>query len=334
MKHLVCLLSVAGALVCPAVFERATPESQGVPSAAIEAFVNACEKELDGIHGFVLLRHGKRVAEGWWHPFDADLTQHVFSHSKVFSSTAVGLLYDEGKIKLDDRLIDIFPDKAPAQPSEEAKLVRVRDLLTMNVGQNTEAIFVEPDGDWVQALLRNKFDRKPGTGFRYDSCASHVLAAIMERKTGRKLMDYLDEKLFRKIGIQGAWTNVGPDGIACGGWGMNFKTLDLARLGQLYLQEGLWEGEQVLSREWVQLATSHQTKTDRTDGGDWAQGYGFQFWRCRNNCYRADGALGQYTIVMPDQDAVLSITAGLSDMARAEPRLEASAAGAEGARPA
>jgi len=316
MKRLACLAVVGAALSAQAVFERATPESQGIPSAAIERFVNACERELDGMHGFVLLRHGKRVAEGWWHPFDVHLTQHVFSHSKSFTSTAVGLVCDEGKLDLDERIIEIFPEKAPADPCDAAKAVRVRDLLTMNAGQNTEAIFVEPDGDWVKAFLHNRFDRKPGTGFRYDSCASHVLAAVVERKTGKKLMDYLEEKLFRKIGISGAWSNVGPDGVACGGWGMNFKTHDLARLGQLYLQHGVWEGEQVLSRDWVRLATSLETRTDRPGDGDWSQGYGFQFWRCRNNCYRADGAFGQYTIVMPDQDAVLSITAGLSDMAK------------------
>lgn len=317
MKRAAAAVAAAcAAFSAGAVFERATPESQGVPSAAIERFVDACDRELDVMHSFVVLRHGKRIAEGWWHPFDVHLPQHVFSHSKSFTSTAAGLLRDEGKLGLDERVADIFPEKLPPSPCDEAKSVRVRDLLTMNAGQDAEAIFVEPEGDWVKAFLANRFVRKPGTGFRYDSCASHVLAAIVERKSGMKLMDYLETKLFSKIGISGAWSEDGPDGAACGGWGMRFKTHDLARLGQLYLQDGEWEGAQIISRDWVRQATSAQTKTDRPGDGDWSQGYGFQFWRCRHGCYRADGASGQYTVVMPEQDAVVSMTAGLPDMAK------------------
>ena len=297
-------------------FGRATPESQGIASAAIEKYVKACEKELKGIHSFVLVRHGSVVAEGYWAPFSADRTHLLYSLSKSFTSTAAGFLVDDGKLDLDERLVDIFPEYAPENPDRNMAEMRVRDLLTMNAGQDKQATGKDPSGDWVKAFLNNKTERRPGSGFKYDSCVTHVVAAIVEKKTGMKLMDFLQERLFSKLGIEGAWSNTSPTGVACGGWGMNMKTRDIAKFGQLYLNEGEWNGERILSREWVRLATSHQTRTDRKGEGDWNQGYGFQFWRCRHNSYRAAGAYGQFVVVMPDKDAVIAMTAGLSDMAK------------------
>jgi CubicO group peptidase (beta-lactamase class C family) len=260
---------------------------------------------------------GKVIAEGSWRPFDTlNETHMLYSHSKSFTSTAAGFLVDDGKLDLDERVVDIFPEHVTEKTSENMRQIRVRDLLTMNAGQDREAEYNDVSGDWVRAFIANDTPRVPGKGFRYDSCATHVVAAIVERKTGKKLMDFLEERLFSKIGITGAWSNTSPTGVACGGWGMNMKTRDLARFGLLYLNEGRWQGEQVISRDWVRLATSLQTRTDRPGDGDWSQGYGFQFWRCRHNCFRADGAFGQYTIVMPDQDALISMTAGLSDMGK------------------
>jgi len=315
-KLAVLAAAAIASLAANAFFEKATPESQGVPSAAIERYISASETELDGIHSFVLVRHGKIIAEGYWAPFSADRTHLLYSHSKSFTSTAAGFLVDDGKLDLDERLVDIFPEYAPKDAARNVAEMRVRDLLTMNAGQNSEAAYNDPEGDWVKAFMNNNTQRLPGSGFKYDSCATHMVAAIVEKKTGKKLMDFLQERLFSKLGIEGAWSNTSPTGIACGGWGMNMKTRDLAKFGLLYLNEGDWNGERVLSRDWVRLATSLQTRTDRNGDGDWNQGYGFQFWRCRHNCYRADGAFGQYTVVMPEKDAVISITAGLSDMGK------------------
>ena len=316
MKSVVLVAASMATLGASAFFEKAAPESLGIPSEAIEAYISASEKELDGIHSFVLVRHGEIAAEGYWAPFGADRTHLLYSHSKSFTSTAAGILVDEGKLDLDERVADIFPEHVPENPPKFLLEMRVRDLLTMNAGQDVEAAYRDPSGDWVKAFMRNAIERRPGTSFKYDSCATHMVAAIVERKTGMKLMDFLQGRLFGKLGIEGAWSNVSPTGVACGGWGMNMKTRDLAKFGLLYLREGDWNGERVLSRDWVRLATSLQTKTDRPGSGDWSQGYGFQFWRCRHNCYRADGAFGQYTVVMPEKDAVISITAGLSDMGK------------------
>lgn len=306
-----------------AVMEPATPESQGVDSQGILDFIDDCEK-LGGVHSFVLLRHGKLVAEGWWKPFERDRTHMLYSHSKSFISTAIGFLLDEGKLDLDERVIDIFPEFAPEKPGKYWRELRVRDLLTMNIGAASDHIS-HTGGHWMRQFFTKNIQHAPGTKFKYDSDATYVLSAIVEKRSAKKTMEFLEEKLFSKIGIKKAWTTYSPQGIACGGWGMNMTTRELARFGQFYLQEGKWEGRQLLSSDYVRLASTRQTWSGWINvgaraigtGSDWEQGYGFQFWRCKpDGFYRADGAFGQSTIVMPCKDAVLSITAGLGDMQR------------------
>ena len=326
MKHLLMICSLCAAVPALALMEPATPESQGVSSAAILKWIDACEKTFDAgpdgaLHGFVIVRHGKVIAEGSWKPFDTlNETHMLYSHSKSFTSSAIGFLADEGKIDLDERLVDIFSNEVPAKVSENLKQLRVRDLLTMNVGKQDHLL--RDGGDWVRQFLAKDFTRKPGTGFKYDSDATYMLAAIVERKSGEKMMDYLKRKMFDRIGIAKVWTTTSPQGIPCGGWGMNMTTRELARFGQLYLDCGKWNGEHILSPDWASLATTRQTWSGWInigakkigEGSDWEQGYGFQFWRCRHGAYRADGANGQYTVVMPNEDAVVSVHAGLGDM--------------------
>ena len=326
MTRLVCAIpAVLSAGVILAAMEPATPESQGVPSEAILKFIDGCEKTFDAgdlgaMHGFVIVRHGKVIAEGSWKPFDTlNETHMLYSHSKSFTSSAIGLLADRGKIDLDERIVDIFSNEVPAKVSENLAQLRVRDLLTMNVGKKDHLL--RDGGDWVKEFLSKDFFRKPGTGFKYDSDATYMLAAIVEKKSGMKMMDYLQKNMFDQIGITKAWTTCSPQGIPCGGWGMNMTTRELARFGQLYLNRGDWDGKRVLSSDWVSLATTRQTWSGWQnvgvkalgEGTDWEQGYGFQFWRCRHGAYRADGAGGQYTVVIPEKDMVVSAHAGLGD---------------------
>ena len=311
----------------------ATPESQGVSSDAILRWIEACEETsaTNGfghgfMHGFVIVRHGKVIAEGSWSPQDTLNEPHMlYSHSKSFTATAIGFLVDDGKLDLDERVIDIFPDKVLALPSENLRQLRVRDLLTMNVGADrTDSENDDIRGDWVRAFLANEIQHAPGTCFKYDSGATHVLAAIVERRSGRKLMDFLGERLFRPLGMSSPWSTVSPTGVACGGWGMNMTTRDLAKFGQFLLQKGVWDGRRLLSSEWIDLASARQTWSGSIvvaaqtvgSGSDWAQGYGFQLWRCRHGAFRADGAAGQLTVVFPEEDAVVSVNAGLGDMQR------------------
>ncbi|MBR2837676.1 MAG: serine hydrolase [Kiritimatiellae bacterium] len=301
----------------------ATPESQGVPSAAIGRWIEACEKELDSMHGFVIVRHGRTIAEGSWSPFDTLAKPHMlYSHSKSFTATAIGFLVDDGKLDLDARVVDLLPDKAPGELSENLKALRVRDLLTMNAGADDVSGPSDPGGDWERQFLAGTFGAKPGMRFRYDSLATYMLSAIVQRTSGKDLIDFLRERLFDKIGIGPVTSSASPGGVSCGGWGMYMTTRDIARFGQFLLQGGVWNGERILSSEWVSLATSRQTWSGRAgsqaeadaSASDWAQGYGFQFWRCRFGAFRADGAGGQFTIMLPAEDAVVSIHAGLANM--------------------
>lgn len=292
---------------------RSAPEAQGVSSAAIESFVKAANQDIDSLHSFMLLRHGRVIAEGWWAPYEARSPHMLFSLSKSFTSTAVGLAIAEGRFSLDDEVLKFFADDAPAKPSANLKQMRVRDLLRMNTGHQTEPPR-PPDQSWKKAFLAQEVPFKPGTHFLYNTSATYMLAAIVQKTTGMSLLDYLRPRLFDPLGIENPTWEMSPEGINTGGFGLSIRTEDIARFGQLYLQKGRWQGKQIVPESWVEQATSYQTSNGSNPASDWDQGYGFQFWRCRNGCYRGDGAFGQYCIVMPQQDAVIAITSGLRDM--------------------
>jgi hypothetical protein len=171
-----------------------------------------------------------------------------------------------------------------------------------------------PDGNWARPFLAAPVDTTPGTHFVYNTGASYMLSAIVQSLTGQTILDYLTPRIFEPLGIEGATWVTCPRGINTGGFGLSVKTTDIARFGQLYLQQGVWQGAQLIPAAWVVAATSRQVDNGSDAQSDWAQGYGYQFWRCRHNAYRGDGAFGQYCIVMPDQDAVLAITSGVEDM--------------------
>lgn len=291
---------------------RSTPESQGVRSANVLAFVNELDR-LEHVHSVMLVRHGQVIAEGWWAPYDADSNHELYSLSKSFTSTAVGFAVAEGKIQVDDEVLKFFPDEVPPEPSSNLKAMRVRDLLTMSAGHQDETSS-SPDQISSRAFLAHPVPHKPGTHFKYNTPATFMLSAIVQKQTGQTVLDYLRPRLFEPLGIDRPVWNTNFQGVSLGGYGLRVRTEDIARFGQLYLQQGHWMGRPLLPASWVEQATGRQVSNGSNPKSDWDQGYGFQFWRCRNGAYRGDGAFGQYCIVMPEQDAVLAITSGLKDM--------------------
>lgn len=293
---------------------RSAPEAQGIPSAAIAAFVQALEKIHDP-HSFMLLRHGTVVAEAWWQPYRADRRHMLFSLSKSFTSTAVGLAVAEGRLSVDDLLIQFFPKETPRKVGPNLAAMRIRHLLSMSTGHDqdtTDRMIMERDP--LKAFLALPVEHAPGSHFAYNSAATYVLSALIQKLTGQTLLDYLSPRLFEPLGIQGVAWDSHPNGTNFGGWGLNLKTEDIARFGQLYLQNGQWQGRQLVPAEWVREATRKQVANDPNPSPDWAQGYGYKFWRCRHDAYRADGAFGQFCVVLPEQDAVLAMTSGLPDL--------------------
>lgn len=234
----------------------------------------------------------------------------LFSHSKSFTATAVGLLVDDGRLTLDRKVAGFFPEKLPRDADPRMRKMTVRDLLIMASGQDCDFIHdtcATPDGDWLKFFFSQPCTMEPGSKFVYNTTATYVLGAIVEKVSGEGLMGFLDRRLFSKLGIADAWSKTCPQGRACAGYGMNMSVRDLALFGELYLRKGLWKGERILSEEWVWEATAKQIGQGPHPMPDWGAGYGFQFWRCvPHGVYRADGALGQFTVVMPEQDAVLS----------------------------
>ena len=319
---IVAALAVAP-LPAQTTLPRSTPERQGISSAAILAFVEQADSEIDAMHSFMLVRHGAVVAEGWWNPYDAATPHMLYSLSKSFTSTAVGLAIAEGKLSLDDEVLRFFPEDAPAEPSPNLRAMRVRDLLRMNTGHQTEAELwpwwdqpasAAREVSWTRAVLAHPVPFKPGSHFLYNSPGTYLLSAIVQQVTGMTVLEYLRPRLFEPLGIENPIWLPNSQGITVGAIGLLIRTEDIARFGQLYLQHGVWNGRQLIPAAWVAAATAMQTSNGSSPESDWDQGYGYQFWRSRHNSYRGDGAFGQYCLVLPEVDAVVVITGGVRDM--------------------
>ncbi len=300
---------------------RSTPEAEGVSSEGINQFLEATSKSKHEFHSFMIVRHGKVVSDGWWNPYRADLKHTMYSCSKSFTATAVGFAVAEKKLTVNDKVISFFPDDLPKTISPNLAELKIKDLLSMSAGQVPDPTGpVAVSDNWVRTFLSTPIVNAPGTKFLYNSVATYMLSAIVQKVTGEKIVDYLKPRLFDPLGIEGIDWEVSPQGINTGGWGIRVKTEDMAKFGQLFLQKGMWKGKQILPASWVEEASTMKIMQDpdapqaKKDSSDWLQGYCYQMWRCRNNAYRGDGANGQFIIVMPDQDAVVLLTAEAPDM--------------------
>ncbi|HEV3122080.1 MAG TPA: serine hydrolase [Isosphaeraceae bacterium] len=307
------LIGLIGSLATAGELPRSSPEAQGVSSSEVLEFVEAADKNIEYMNSFMLLRHGHVVAEGWWSPYDAQSPHSLYSLSKSFTSTAVGLAIEEGKVSLDDEVLKFFPGDAPPDPSKNLKAMRVSDLLRMSTGQQSEPRRTA-DQPWTKTFLAQPVPFKPGTHFLYNTSATYMLSAIVQKATGKTVLDYLRPRLFEPLGIEHPTWETSPQGITTGGYGLSIRTEDIAKFGQLYLQKGEWNEKPLVPASWVKAATSRQTSNGSNPKSDWDQGYGYQFWRCRYAAYRGDGAFGQYCVVLPEQDAVIAITSGVKDM--------------------
>lgn len=298
------------------VLPRTSPEQQGIASSAILKWVQAVEDQIHDMHSFMLLRHGKVVAEGWWSPYERERRHMLFSLSKSFTSTAVGLAVAEGRFTVDDTVLSFFPDEKPAEMNDHWAAMKVRHLLSMSTGHavDTWPLMTGPhDWNWAKKFFNVPVVYEPGTHFLYNTGATYMLSAIVQKTTGQKLIDYLQTRLYEPLGIENPAWDESPENMSVGGTGLNIRTEDIARFGQLYLQKGQWQGKQLIPEAWIAEATSKQIHNGDDPKSDWAQGYCYQFWRSQHNNYRGDGAFGQYCIVMPEYDAVLAITSGISN---------------------
>jgi CubicO group peptidase (beta-lactamase class C family) len=295
---------------------RSTPAEQGVDPAGIEAMVAALAplSEVE-LHSLMVVRHGHVVAEGWWEPYRREDPHLLYSLSKSFTSTAIGLAVAEGLVDLDATVLSYFPEFDARVTGERSRSMRVRDIAAMASGHEAETFeraYVAGDGDMVLGLLLTPPEREPGTIFAYNQPCTYTLGAIIARVSGVSLTEYLRPRLFEPLGISPYGWQLDQLGREQGFAGLHVPTEAIAKLGLLYLNHGEWHGRQLLTPEWVAEATRSHIPTNEPNP-DWSGGYGFQFWQSRHG-YRGDGAFGQFMLVLPEADAVVAMTAQSPDM--------------------
>jgi CubicO group peptidase (beta-lactamase class C family) len=303
----------------PDKLPRSNPELEGVSSSGIIDFFNAVDTNRVELHSFMFIRHGKVIAESWWKPFGPNYKHIMYSASKTFTATSVGLAVSENKLKVTDKVISFFPYSLPDTISDFMKELTVRDLLTMSVGQDPEPSARGTSEDWMTKFMKTAPVYKPGTVFKYNNMASFMLSAIVQQVTGQPIYDYLMPRIFKPLGIRGIDWDLNPQGINLGMIGLRLRTEDMAKFGQLLLNGGVWNKKQLIPKEWVNEATSFKISNYDANSkkpkelDDWAQGYCYQMWRGRNNTVRLDGMAGQFVVLIPDKDAIVVFTANASN---------------------
>jgi CubicO group peptidase (beta-lactamase class C family) len=294
---------------------RSIPEVEGVSSAGIIDFLNAIDTGRQEIHSFMFLRHGRVIAQGWWSPYGPDYRHVMFSASKTFTATGIGLAVTENRLKLTDKVVSFFPYSLPDSISNYMKELTVENLLTMSVGQDPASMGGGSEEDWITEFIKNDPVHKPGTVFKYNNMATFMLSAIVQQVTGQTLFDYLKPRIFDPLSIRGIDWDKNPQGINLGMIGLRLRTEDMAKFGQLLLQNGKWNNKQLIPEAWIKQATSFKIESNDPsnkspkEANDWAQGYCYQMWRGRNNSVRLDGMGGQFVILFPDKDAIVVLTA-------------------------
>ncbi len=296
------------------------PSKENVSATNIVSFLNAVNQNRTQdyeLHSFLMLRHGKVIVDCSWHPYNANGRHSVYSLSKLFISTAIGMAVDEKRLSVDDNVLKLLNIVHTPQMDEKLAQVTVKHLLTMSFGHEASlnGQLLAAKEPWLDLILSAPLQYAPGERFVYDCSSTYLLSLILQTLTGETATVYLTPRLFAPLGIESPVWDQSPQKVDIGAFGLHLTTLDIAKLGQFYLQKGVWNGKRLLSEEWIAQATSYQTATNSASlNPDWQQGYGYKFWLCTHECFRGDGAFGQFCLVLPKEDAVIAVTAACKDM--------------------
>ncbi|MCM1173683.1 MAG: beta-lactamase family protein [Blautia sp.] len=297
-------------------FEKASPESAGIPGGAIMQFIKRLAARRIPMHSLLLMRHDRLVFEGYYAPYDADTLHRMFSISKSFTSIAIGLLAEEGRLSLEDPIIRYFPEKLPEQVHPWTAAMTIRDMLMMRSCHAATTYKLNLDADWVESFFTVPPTHPAGTLFHYDTSSPHTLCALVEKMTGLPMLDYLKKKL-APLGLSEASYMIrDPFGVSMGGSGLVALPLDMLKFGYFIAHRGNVLGKQLLSASYIDMAVSHLSDTCVTAPlPSEAQGYGLQFWRGAHNGYTCYGMGGQLIIFLPDYDLICVTTADTQDIA-------------------
>lgn len=299
-------------------YPTAKPEALSVSTEGIQQAIKEI-RETNGLelHSFLLLRKGTMLWEEYFCGVQKEHRHVLHSVSKSFTSTAIGLAQDEGLLSLDDKLYDFFPEHKGLCDSDYKRELTLRHLLMMSSGfQNNERelVFCLLEGNLKAAALSQPIIHKPGTVFNYYTAGTFLLSAAFSKVCPEGIHSYLRRKLFDPMGFGSSQWNVDNDCIPLGGTGLFLTAYDMTRLGQLYLQKGVWKGRQLLSKSYVEEAGAKQINNQHDGGADWTSGYGYHFWHNSFGGYRADGMNGQYIIIVPEKELVIVMTSNLDNM--------------------
>lgn len=321
MKKALSILLAAATLAacCPTSvkstrIERApegTVDTKDFPMLFRDVAING---GVNSVHSLMVLKDGKVVYEQYDYAHDANCLHVMWSASKTFTATAVGFACQDGLMSVDDLVADYFaPEELGEDPDGYFKELTVKDLLIMSSGLKMDYIASSAAHKLPsesEATLKGGWEFEPGTKFRYNSMNTYLAGMIVTKVTGKRLSDYLNEKLFEPLGIREYQWEQSEEGYDFGGWGLFLSIENFAKMGQFFLQKGSWNGKQLLSEEWIDEATSahiYQNGGVREEGNEWGEGYCYQMWRCSHNAVRLDGAWGQFCIIIPDKNAVVAI---------------------------
>lgn len=300
---------------------------ENIDPRGIREFIDAISETGYALHDVLILRNGKTVFSAAFDPYQKEDTSHLYSISKSWTATAAGFAIQEKLFSLNDKVISFFPDDCPDKISDNLAAMEIKDLLCMASGHDPAPALLRADNKSLENyFFSSPVVHKPGTTFVYNSMATYMISSIIQKLTGKDLIEYLTPRLFEPLGIYDVTWEYAPNGVCFGGWGIHVCAEDLAKLGLLYLNKGVYNGKRLLSEEWVEMATSKQVSNDEPDTAesdnspDWHQGYGFQMWRCQHNSYRFDGAYGQYMVAIPEKNAIVVV---LSNCVLMQPVLDA-----------
>jgi CubicO group peptidase (beta-lactamase class C family) len=282
----------------------------------VERWLSALDS-LRHPNSFMLMRNGFVIAEGWWKPYNPETRHQLYSLSKSFVSFACGFAVEEGLLKLDDPITSFFPESLPPDMEPAFRRMTIRHLLSMSSGHSAcvlAKMIEEPSGDWTASFFKTHLDFEPGSRFAYNSAATYMVSAALAKVTGLDLLEYLNPRLLRPLGIENAYWDRSPKGVCIGGWGFHLNTSEIANFAQLLLDGGRWKGRQLIPKAYFDQATGFQSDNSMNESPDWKLGYGFQFWRSQHDAFRGDGAFGQYALAVPAVNMALATTSGMRDM--------------------
>lgn len=302
--------------------QRSTPEEQGVPSTTIARFFQMIEEKGYDVHGLMMIRHGKVIAEHWWAPYGPQYQHAMYSATKTFTSMAVGFAVQEGLLDIEDKVISFFPDLLPDTISPQLEKLSVKHLLTMSVGHSSTR-YAGSGVSQVRSFLRTSFAHEPGTSFAYNITASHMLSHIITKVSGVSIHEYLKPRLLDPLGIEDVVWEMDNDGYNMGNGGSHMKTSDMAKMGLFLINKGKWKEQQLLDPAWIEAATvphiyQHPERSDEENenaADDGSQGYGYQIWMGRHNSYRAIGGQNQLIMVIPEYDFIVVCHSSIGDEA-------------------